>query len=198
MEHVAIVERQDLTWYVHIPELQLGTPVDEPSDAHDAAARLVAAAAGVSMGEVQVEVRLVRTGDVLVSTVPSPVRARHFDGVWHDGERGGWVRQPDRSWRALICYVVDGVRWERTMTVGQFRPLGSVGKVPGGGSRRPLGVPAQTIRSEGRARYRVPLDFELADRWAVGAAEVPDAPAVQLDPRRRLGGGAQMLPEKCQ
>ncbi len=91
----------------------------KPSDAHDAAARLVAVAAGVGMGEVQVEARLVRAGDALVSTVPSPVRARHFDGVSHDGQRKGWVRQPDKSWRALICYVIDGVQWERTMTAGQ-------------------------------------------------------------------------------
>ena len=138
MEHVAIVEHQDLTWYVPVPDLQLSTPVDKPGDAHDAAARLVAVAAGVDMGEVQVEARLLRAGDVLVSTVSSPVRARHLDGVWHDGQRKGWVRQPDKSWRALICYVIDGVQWERTMTAGQFQPIGSIGEIPGGGLRRPL------------------------------------------------------------
>ncbi len=128
--HLAIVQHQNLTWYVHIPELQLSTSVAKPSDAHDAAARLVAVAAGVAMGEVRVEARLVRPGDALVSTVSSPVRARHFDGVWRDGQRRGWVRQPDKSWRALISYVVDGVQWERTMAVGQFQPLGSVGESP--------------------------------------------------------------------
>lgn len=121
MEHVAIVERRDLTWSVHIPELQVCTPVDEPSNAHAAAARLIAAAAGGVTGTV--DVRLVRAGDLLVSTESTPVRARHFDGIWHDGQRRGWVRQFDRSWRALICYVVDGVQWERTMTAGQFQPL---------------------------------------------------------------------------
>ncbi|MCF6509816.1 hypothetical protein E9549_20840 [Blastococcus sp. MG754426] len=129
---MALVERQALTWYVHIPELQLSTPVKEPNAAHDAAARLLADAAGVAIGEVQVDARLIRSGDVLVSTVSSPVRARHFDGVWHHGQRRGWVRQADKSWRALICYVVDGIQWERTMAVRQFQPLSKVEKIPGG------------------------------------------------------------------
>ena len=129
MEHVAILERHDdLTWYVHIPELQLGATIDEPGAAPSAAARLLAAADGRAPAEMQVAVHLVRRSDVLVATPCSPVAARHIDGVWHAGQRRGWVRQADESWRALVCYVVDGVQWERPLSAGQFAPLGGHGK----------------------------------------------------------------------
>lgn len=143
MGHVAIIERHELTWYMHVPELRLGTAIDHPSDAASVASRLLAEAAGQIPGEVRVAVHLVGPSQMLVSTASSPVTARHFDGVWHAGQCRGWVRQADASWRALVCYVVDGVQWERTLGRGQFdtlndhgtssRPLSAAG---GGGARR--------------------------------------------------------------
>jgi hypothetical protein len=135
VDHIAIVERHDMTWHVHVPELSLSASVDQPSDAFDAAARLLAEAADLAPGEVQVDVRLVRASDLLVSTASSPVRARHFDGAWHTGQCTGWVRQANRSWRALVCYVIDGVRWERILSMGQFVPVGGVAsrRSPSGG-----------------------------------------------------------------
>lgn len=123
MEHVAIVERHQRTWFVHVPELQIGMPIDDPNEAPDTAARLIAETAGLAPGEVQIAVRLVRQSDVLVSTASSPVRARHFDGAWHAGHRRGWVRQANKSWRAVVCYVIDGVQWERALNPGQFASL---------------------------------------------------------------------------
>jgi len=76
----------------------------------------------------RVAVHLVRGSDVLVATPSSPVAARHIDGVWHAGQRRGWVRQADKSWRALVCYVVDGVQWERPLSAGQCAPLSGHGK----------------------------------------------------------------------
>lgn len=128
MEHVAIVERQNLTWYMHIPELRLATAIDDPSDASGVASRLLAEAVGLVPGEVRVAVHLVGPSEMLVSTASSPVTARHFDGVWHAGQRRGWVRQADASWRALVCYVVDGVQWERTLGMGQFWTLAGDGQ----------------------------------------------------------------------
>lgn len=131
MEHVAIVERHDLTWYMHIPELGIGTAIDGLSDASGVAAMLLAEAAGLATAEVPVAVHLAGKSQMLVSTASSPVTALHFDGVWHVGQRRGWVRQADASWRALVCYVVDGVQWERTLGMGQFGTLGGHGKPPG-------------------------------------------------------------------
>jgi hypothetical protein len=120
VEHIAILEYQPSTWYVHVPAIGTGVAVGEPSAACDSAARLIARTTGCAPGELLMAVRLVRTSDVLVSVASSPVNARHVDGVRHLGQCRGWIRQADRSWRALISYVVDGVQWERALSLNQF------------------------------------------------------------------------------
>ncbi len=70
---------------------------------------------GVAIDPQHVEVLQPADGDMLLPAAPVEVSILHDDGAWYPGRQVGWLRQRDRSWRALVCYLVAGVQWERAL-----------------------------------------------------------------------------------
>jgi hypothetical protein len=117
---VVIIEDRLGDWYLHVPALDLGLPVNSPADAPLSAARLVSAATGAAIDPNQVEVLRPANSEVLLPATPAEVTIRHDDGALYSGRHVGWLRQRDRSWRALVCYLVAGVQWERALPASKL------------------------------------------------------------------------------
>ena len=111
MKHVVIVERRLSDWYMYVPALDGGISLRSPADAPLRAAGLLWAESGVVVDPRHVEVLWPNSGDMLLPATPADVEILHDDGAWYPGAHVGWLRQRDRSWRALACYVVAGVQW---------------------------------------------------------------------------------------
>jgi hypothetical protein len=75
---------------------------------------------GVAIDPQQVEVLQPADGDMLLPAAPVEVSILHDDGACYPGRHVGWLRQRDRSWRALVCYLVAGVQWERAVPAGSL------------------------------------------------------------------------------
>jgi hypothetical protein len=120
VKYPVIMERRLTDWYMHLPAVDRCLPVSSPADAPRRAARFLSAETGAAVDPQHVEVLQPVAGDVLLPATPAEVAILHDDGAWYPGRRVGWLRQRDRSWRALVCYVVAGVQWERTLPASRL------------------------------------------------------------------------------
>lgn len=130
MTHVVVMEKRLADWGMHVPAIDLCLPVNSPADAPLFAARLLSTATGAAVGPDQVEVLLSDRSQILFPATPVEVGIRHHDGAWYPGRHVGWLRQPNRSWRALVCYLVAGVQWERAVPAGSLS-MGAERRQPG-------------------------------------------------------------------
>ena len=146
MKYTVIMESRRAGWYMHVPALDRSLPVNSPADAPRRAAHFHWAETGVAIDPQQVEVLQPATGAMLLPAAPMDVSILHDDGACYPGRHVGWLRQRDRSWRALVCYLVAGVQWERAVPAGR---LNSSGKAVTGGPR-----PARGRRTEGQGQPR--------------------------------------------
>jgi hypothetical protein len=121
VKYVVIMETRLGDWYMHVPAMDLGVRVNSPADAPLSAARLLSAATGAAIDPVQVVVLRPASRELLIPATPADVVIRHDDGAWYSGRHVGWLRQRDRSWRALVCYLVAGVQWERVLPATQLK-----------------------------------------------------------------------------
>ena len=121
MQYVAIVERRLLGWYIYLPALGTEGSVPQPNDVHASAHALAAAATGLSPSEVQVSLHLSVQSNTVLPAPPMDVEVQHTDGTWRAAQQSGWVRQPDRSWRALVDYPADGATWKRAIHTSRLR-----------------------------------------------------------------------------
>jgi hypothetical protein len=120
VKYTVIMESRRLGWYMHVPALDRGLPVSSPEDAPMRAARFHWAETGVALDPQHVEVLRPADGDILLPAGPAEVAILHVDGAWYPGSHVGWLRQQDRSWRALVCYRVAGVQWERAVPASRL------------------------------------------------------------------------------
>ena len=122
MHVMAMLDIRSGQLHVHVPALACGAPVPDRGGAEAAAAALITAATGVPASDLSITVRPVGDSDTTVPIPPTDVDVRHQDGTWHGARQSAWVRLRDGSWRALVCYVVDGVTWERAVRAASLRP----------------------------------------------------------------------------
>ena len=123
MKYVVIMERRLSDWFMHVPALDRGVLVRSPADALDRAARLISAVTGGAIDPEQIAVQQSAPGALLLPVVPAEVEILHDDGDWYSGRHVGWLKQRDHSWRALVCYQVADVQWERTLPVSRLRTV---------------------------------------------------------------------------
>ena len=123
MKYVVIMEDRPHGWYMHVPAMDRHLRVTSPADAPLRLACLHWAETGVALNPEHVEVLQPANGEVLLPATPADVEILHDDGAWYSGRHVGWLRQRDRSWRALVCYLVAGVQWERTLPARRLRTV---------------------------------------------------------------------------
>jgi hypothetical protein len=137
-EYVAIVRRRAVDWYLSVPAIGRSAPLWRPTEATRLAVWLVRQATGREPPESAIGVLAAGPDDLMLPAGHTDVEARHVDGRWHQGQLVGWVRQSDDSWRAVVCYPVAGVVWERVLAAGHWRgataPVEDAGTVEGAGS----------------------------------------------------------------
>jgi hypothetical protein len=109
------MENRRADWYMHVPALDRSLRVSSPADAPMRAAHFHWTETGVAIDPQHVEVLQPAVGDMLLPAAPMEVSILHDDGACYPGRHVGWLRQRDRSWRALVCYLVAGVQWERAL-----------------------------------------------------------------------------------
>ena len=120
MKYTVIMESRRADWYMHVPALDRSLRVNSPADAPMRAAIIHWAETGVAIDPQHVEVLQPAAGDMLLPAGPLEVSILHDDGAWYPGRHVGWLRQRDRSWRALVCYLVAGVQWERVLPASRL------------------------------------------------------------------------------
>lgn len=120
MKYTVIMESRRADWYMHVPVLDRSFRVNSPADAPMRAARFHWAETGVAIDPQHVEVLQPADGDVLLPAAPMEISILHDDGACYPGRHVGWLRQRDRSWRALVCYLVAGVQWERALPASRL------------------------------------------------------------------------------
>jgi hypothetical protein len=137
--YVAIIRRRAVDWYLSVPAIDRGAPLWRPAEAARLAVRLVRLATGEDLPESAVGVRTAGPEDLYLPAGHTPIEACHTDGRWYRGRLAGWVRQSDDTWRAVVCYPVSDVMWERIMSAGHWRTAAS--SVEAAGSAEPRGTP---------------------------------------------------------
>ncbi|MGY1642566.1 hypothetical protein ACI782_15775 [Geodermatophilus sp. SYSU D00703] len=120
-EYVAIVRRRAVDWYLSVPAIGRSAPLWRPTEAARLAVWLIRQATGREPPESAIGVLTAGPDDLMLLAGSIDVEARHVDGRWHPGQLVGWVRQSDDSWRAVVCYPVAGVMWERVLGPGHWR-----------------------------------------------------------------------------
>ncbi|MGY1622887.1 hypothetical protein ACI789_11880 [Geodermatophilus sp. SYSU D00965] len=137
-EYVAIVRRRAVDWYLSVPAIGRSAPLWRPTEAARLAVWLVRQATGREPSHSAIDVRTAGPDDLYLPAGHGGAEARHTDGRWYRGQLAGWVRQSDDSWRAVVCYAVAGVMWERVLAAGQWR--GAAAPVEGAGTAEGAGT----------------------------------------------------------
>jgi len=130
VKYTVILESRRVDWYMHVPALNRGLRANSPADAPMRAAHLHWAETGEAIDPQHVDVLQAAAGDILLPAAPLEVSILHQDGACYPGRHIGWLRQRDRSWRALVCYLVAGVQWERALPASRLAIVGGPSTSP--------------------------------------------------------------------
>ncbi|MGY1616195.1 hypothetical protein ACI797_05565 [Geodermatophilus sp. SYSU D00691] len=119
--YVVFLDRSRPDWQLHVPELDIYLAVSWPFGAEQVVAAQIAAATGRAPGDFRLRVVSTDARDTYLQDPGGAVEVRHRDGGWYAGTRLGWLRHTDGRWRALVCYDVHGVEWERAVPGARLR-----------------------------------------------------------------------------